>query len=229
MRSYRINFTKLFFATLCVLALIPSLALAQDPVKVAGDMYKVVSENDRVRILDVKIAPGAKTAMHAHSDLVAVVLEPSTIKWTTPDGTSRQSGPEFKRGGVQHMTSETHISENIGKTSAHVILVEFKQPAPAAGKGRNPSLSAPYKQVADNPHARVFELMVPPGGTVPQHTHGDHVEIALTDATGEVTNPDGAKQTFTFKKDTAVFAGSATHSGANTGKTPVHLIVVELK
>ncbi len=229
MESYQINVTRSFFATLCVLTLIASLALAQDPVKVAGGMYKVVSENDRVRILDVNIPPGAKTVMHSHPDLVAVVLEPSTIKWATPDGTSRQSGPEFKRGGVQHMTSEMHISENIGKTSAHVILVEFKQPAPAAGKGRNPSLPAPYKQVADNPHARVFELMVPPGGTVPQHTHGNHVEIALTDATGEVTNPDGTKQTFTFKKDTAVFAGPATHSGTNIGKAPLHLVVIELK
>ena len=108
------------------MCLVVFTAKAQDPVKVAGDMYKVVVENDSVRVLDVKITAGAKTAMHSHPDLVAVVLEPSTIRWTRPDGKSEQSGAAFTRGGVQYMASDTHISENIGTTSAHVILVEFK-------------------------------------------------------------------------------------------------------
>ncbi len=207
--------------------LITSTALAQDPVKVAGDMYKVIVDNDSIRVLDVNIAAGAKTAIHSHPDLVAVVLEPSTIKWTRPDGKSEQSGAEFTRGGLQYMASDTHISENIGTTSAHVILVEFKKPAPVLG--RNPSLPAPYKQVAENPHASIFENMVAPGGTVPKHTHGDHVIVSVTDATAETTDQEGNKQTTNFKKDTATFAGPVTHSGVNTGQTPLHLIVVELK
>jgi quercetin dioxygenase-like cupin family protein len=218
-----------FLALLGVLALAPSLALAQDPVKVAGNMYKMVFENDRVRVLDAKIAPGAKTAMHSHPDLLAVILEPGITKWTMPDGKSEQSPPDQRRGAVVYRKGDTHISENVGKTPLHVILVEFKKPAPAAGKGRNPSLPAPYKQVADNPHARVFEIMSAPGGKVPQHTHGDHITISLTDATAEITDQDGKKQTRTFKKDTAQFSGPATHSGVNTGKTPAHLIDVELK
>jgi hypothetical protein len=229
MRLNEFRFTAFFFATLGVLALAPALARAQDSVKVAGNMYKLVLENDRVRILDVKIAPGAKAAMHSHPDLVAVVLEPSTIKWTTPDGKSRQSGPEFKRGGVQDMKAETHTSENIGKTAAHVILVEFKKPAPAAGKGRTPALPASFKQLADNPHARVFEIMAAPGAKVPEHTHGDHVTISLTTATAEITDKDGKKRTQTFTRDTARFDGPTTHSAANTGKTAIRLIDVELK
>src|SRR5713101_9022013 len=162
---------------------------AQDPVKVAGDTYKVIVENDSVRVLDVNIAAGAKTAMHSHPDLVAVVLEPSTIRWTRPDGKSEQSGAAFTRGSLQYMASETHISENIGTTSAHVILVEFKKPAPTPG--RNPSLPAPYKLLGENPHARVFELTAAPGAAIPKHTHGDHVGVSLTDATVEVTDEQG--------------------------------------
>ncbi|MBI3950682.1 MAG: hypothetical protein HY314_09540 [Acidobacteria bacterium] len=229
MKDNKMRVTKFFFATLCALALVPSLVLAQDPVQVAGDMYKVILENDRVRVLDVHIAPGAKTAMHSHPDIVGVILEPSTTKWTLPDGKSRQSPPDAKRGGVVSHSSETHISENIGQTPLHVILVEFKQPMSAADRGRNPSLPAPFKQVADTPHARVFEITAAPGGKVPQHTHGDHVTISLTDATAEVTGKDGKKETLTFKKDTAVFSSPTTHSAVNTGKTPVHLIDVELK
>src|SRR6266849_8536221 len=164
-----------------VISLAVFTPMAQDPVNVAGDMYKVIVENDSVRVLDVNIAAGAKTVMHSHPDLVAVVLEPSTIKWTRPDGRSEQSGPGFTRGSALYMASDTHISENIGATSAHVILVEFKRPAPTLWL--NPSLPAPYKHVAENPYAIVLEATVVPGGTVRKHTHGDHIVVSLTDAT----------------------------------------------
>ncbi len=43
-----------------------------------------------------------------------------------------------------------------------------------------------------------------------------------------VTDQQGRKQTVTFKKDTATFAG-LVHSVVNTGQRSLHLIVVELK
>lgn len=228
MKLNDLRVTAFFFVLLCVLAL-SSPALGQDPVKVAGDMYKLVFENDQVRILEAKLAPGTKTAMHSHSDMVAVILEPGTAKWTMADGKTESSPPDLKRGMVVDRKSETHITENVGQTPLHVMLVEFKKSAPAAGQGRNPSLPAPYKQVADTRHARVFELMTAPGEQVSQHTHGDHVTISLTDATGEVTDTDGKKQTLSFKKDTAMFNGPATHSGVNAGTTALHIIDIELK
>ncbi len=215
----------LFLAPLACLALLT--AKAQDAVKVAGDMYKVIVDNDGVRVLDMNIPAGAKTAMHSHPDLVAIVLEPSTMRWTRPDGKSEQSGPGFTRGSALYMASDTHISENIGTTSAHAILVEFKKAAPILW--RNPSLPALYKHMAENPHAIVFEAIVAPGGTVPEHVHGDHVIVSLADATAEVIDQEGKKQTVGFKKDTATFAGLVMHSVVNTGQTPLHLIVIELK
>lgn len=213
----------------CALALAVAPARAQDPAKVAGEQYKLVSENDNIRVLDVTIAPGAKAAMHSHPDLEVIVLEGGAAKWTFPDGKFRLSGPEMKRGATLSMKAETHSVENVGKTPIHVVLVEFKKPAPEAGKGRSPSLPTPYKQVADDAHARTFELTAAPGGTVPEHTHGDHVIVSLSDATAEVTDKGGKKETMAFKKDTALVGGPVTHSGVNTGKTPLHLIVVESK
>ncbi len=216
-----------------LLLLVPVVCLAlltaeaQDPVKVAGDIYKVIVESDSVRVLDMNIPAGAKTVMHSHPDLVAVVLEPSTIRWTRPDGRTEQSGPGFTRGSALYMASDTYISENIGATSAHVILVEFKRPAPTLWL--NPSLPGTYKQVAANPHATIFEATAVPGGTAPKHTHGDHVIISLTDGTAEATDQEGKKKAVAFKKDTATFGGLVTHSWVNTGQTPLHLIVVELK
>ena len=107
------------------------------------------------------------------------------------------------------------------------MVIQVKKPAPTPG--RNPSLPAPYKKVAENPHGSVFELTVEPGGKIAKHTHSDYVTVSLTDATAESTDEQGKKQTTNFKKDTATFRGPATHLGVNTGQTPLHLITAELK
>lgn len=229
MGFWKYPFARALFTSLCALTLLSSLSLAQDPVKVGGGAYKIISENARVRILDVKVAPGQTSAKHSHPDNLVVILEPGIIKWTLPDGTSTQSPPDMKRGSVMFAPGTTHTSENVGKTNLHAILIEFKQPAPAAGKGRNPSMPAPYKQVMDNAYVRVFEGTSEPGASLAQHTHGDHIMIALTDGSAEVTDKDGKKETIQFKKDTATFSGPLTHSAVNTGKTALHLIDVELK
>ncbi len=214
-----------FLPLLVCLALLT--AQSQDPAKVAGEIYKVIVENGSVRVADLNIPAGGKTAMRSHPDSVAIVLEPSTIRWTGPGGRSEESGPGFTRGSALYLAGDTDAWENTGTTSAHVILVEFKKPAPFLG--RNPSLPEPYKHIAENPHAAVFEVTVAPGETVAKHAHGENVAVSLTDATAEVTDEQGQKQTMNFKKDTAIFRGPGTHSGVNTGQTPVQLIVVELK
>lgn len=227
MRSDRVRWACL--AGVCALALAAAPALAQDPVKVAGEQYKVISENDSIRVLDATLAPGAKAAMHSHPDLEVVVLEGGAVKWTFPDGKSRLAGPEMTRGAVLFMKGEAHSAENLGKTTVHVVLIEFKKPAPEAAKGRSPSLPAPYKQIADDAHARAFALSASPGGKVPEHTHGNHVIVSLSDATAEITDKGGKKETMSFKKDTALVGAPVTHFGVNSGKTPLSLIVVEVK
>ena len=223
------HFTKRLLPVLCVVALAAGFALAQDVTKVAPGSVKVIFENDSVRILDSRTMPGSKVAMHSHPDMLAVVLEPGSTKFTTPEGKSRQAAEEARRGTVVYTAAESHTSENVGKTLSRAILVEFKKPAPAAAEAANPSLPAPYKQAGDNAHARVFEVNLAPGGSVPMHTHGEHVIVALTDGTAEVTDATGQKQSEKFQKDTAIAGGPTTHSAVNTGKMPLHLIVVELK
>ena len=45
-----------------------------DPAKVAADAYKVVLENDQVRLLEVRAKPGTKIPMHAHPAYVAYAV-----------------------------------------------------------------------------------------------------------------------------------------------------------
>ena len=48
----------------------------KDPVTTDGDKYKVLTENERVRVLEYRDMPGAKTSMHYHTDFVFYALGP---------------------------------------------------------------------------------------------------------------------------------------------------------
>ncbi len=217
--------TLVVFSAL-VLALSP--VLAQDITKVAPAGIKVVFENDQVRVLDVVTQPGSTMAVHSHPAMMIVTLSPGTTRFTSSAGQVETVGADSKRGSGSYRPAESHSSQNVGKTNSHSILIEFKKPAPSAAAARKPSLPAPYKWVSENAHAVQYEVVIPPGGSVPQHTHGNHVLVVLEGGTAELTEASG-KKTDTLVKDTAQFGGPATHSGVNTGKTPLQLVVVELK
>jgi hypothetical protein len=218
------------YKTIGVLCLTGALAWAQDPVKVAGGQYRVIVENEDVRLLAVDIAPGAKTAMHSHPDVMAVMLQPGVTKWTMADGKTVQSAPDAKRGTVMALDAQTHISENVGKTALEAILVEFKKPAPAASAAKKASSTPSCKVVAESPHATAQLCSGAAGSLVSKHTHlASVVYVALTDLNAEITDDAGKMHTMDLKKDAAVIAPPETHSGKNVGKAPYQLIVVDMK
>lgn len=99
---------------------------AQDPTKTDGDKYKVVFENDRVRILEYKDKPGDKTTMHAHPDFVVVARSAFSRQLTLPGGKTMKR--DFEPGEVMWTDAQSHIGENIGNTNTDVLIIEFKQP-----------------------------------------------------------------------------------------------------
>jgi quercetin dioxygenase-like cupin family protein len=48
--------------------------------------YKVLLENDRVRVLEYRLKPGAKEPMHSHTDYIVYALSSGKAKFTLPDG-----------------------------------------------------------------------------------------------------------------------------------------------
>lgn len=99
-------------------------AVAQDPVPLYPQNYKVLLENDRVRVLDFQLKKGAKEDFHAHPAAVTYVIAPFRIRFTFPDGSSRIR--EAKAGDVFYGDALTHASENIGDTDAYGLLIEMK-------------------------------------------------------------------------------------------------------
>jgi quinol monooxygenase YgiN len=108
-------------------ALLPHTARAQDPVALYPENYRVLLENERVRVIDFRLAKGASEKAHHHRQHVAYVLQGFRIRFTFPDGSTALR--ETKSGDVLFSEEVTHASENIGDTDAHGILVELKQPA----------------------------------------------------------------------------------------------------
>jgi beta-alanine degradation protein BauB len=95
-----------------------------DPSMVAGDVYKLVMENEHVRVFDVQFQPGQKAVMHGHPNHVVYVLSDYTLDLKLPDGSS-QVVP-LKAGQASWMEAGPHAAENIGKTAGHALVVELK-------------------------------------------------------------------------------------------------------
>src|SRR6185503_12408864 len=59
---------------LTFIAMAAPMALAQDPVKVDANHYKVILENDQVRVLRIHYNPKEKSVMHEHPSAVVIFL-----------------------------------------------------------------------------------------------------------------------------------------------------------
>ena len=108
-----------------------SAVMAADPVKVAPDIYKVILENDHVRVLSVTMKPGGKSPMHAHPANIVYTLNDSKVRFSTPDGKSVDV--DLKAGNCIWNEAQTHASENLGNTTVRALVIELKEPqAPPA-------------------------------------------------------------------------------------------------
>ena len=112
-----------------LLAVMPLRAQAQDPLQVAPSMYKLVFENERIRVMQVIFKPGEKIAPHSHPDHYVYALSAGKLKITKADNTSTEA--EVKVGDVMWIPAEKHWAENTGTTEVKLLVTELKEPATA--------------------------------------------------------------------------------------------------
>jgi hypothetical protein len=96
----------------------------QDAVTVAPHVYTVLFENERVRLLEVRMKPGERSEMHSHPAYAIYPLSDATASFTSPTGDS--ADVEMKAGEASWHEAELHAVENRGATEARVILFELK-------------------------------------------------------------------------------------------------------
>ena len=99
--------------------------MSGDPTATDPDKYKVVFENDRVRVLEYKDKPGDRTSPHRHPDSVMYTLSSFERRLAQGD---REVDVRLEVGIVRFLTAQEHHGENIGTTDSHALFVELKEP-----------------------------------------------------------------------------------------------------
>jgi len=102
-------------------------ALAQDAPTVAPRSYRVVVENERVRVLEYKSRPGMGVCgqgMHSHPDHVTVSLTGAKLRVSTPNG--KPTFEDIAPGTVFFAPAEIHSAEIIGGSGTRSYIIELK-------------------------------------------------------------------------------------------------------
>lgn len=105
-----------------------------DPVQSNPDLYSVIFENERVRVLEYRDQPGTRSVPHRHPDSVMVTLSAFERRLSSED---RSMEVALSAGAVRWVGAQTHSGENIGTTETHCIFVELKEPGPAPSAGES--------------------------------------------------------------------------------------------
>jgi beta-alanine degradation protein BauB len=98
-----------------------------DPVTTNPDLYRVIYENERVRVLEYLDHPGDRTEPHAHPDSVMYTLS-SFRRRLYADGEERDV--DIAAETVAWLPAQRHAGHNIGDTPTRVLFVELKEPTP---------------------------------------------------------------------------------------------------
>ena len=110
------------------LFLLPATNLhAQDPVVVAPSVYKkVIIDNEKVRVIEIEIAPGQTVPTHSHPNHVAYALTDARIQITEKG--KDPAVAELKAGEALYIHATTHTGTNIGTSTARLVITEIKHP-----------------------------------------------------------------------------------------------------
>ena len=115
-----------------------------DPVVTNPEFYRVIFENERVRVLEYLDRPGDETLPQRHPDSVMFTLTAFRRRLSGGPAAGGRSGDvELPEGVARWLPAQEHSGFNIGETATHTIFVELKEPAPATPAPGTPSTPEP--------------------------------------------------------------------------------------
>jgi beta-alanine degradation protein BauB len=98
--------------------------MSGDATVIAPHVYKVVEENERVRILEFRAGAHEVTEMHSHPDHVAITTSAGRFRFTSADGSSMDV--DLLPGQSLFMPAGSHRTENLGDAEATGFIIELK-------------------------------------------------------------------------------------------------------
>ncbi|AZK96196.1 MULTISPECIES: hypothetical protein [Streptomyces] len=96
---------------------------SRHPTVTDPEFYRVIFENDKIRVVEYRDTPGTRTQRHHHPDSVLITLSAFRRRMELDDRIVEVDRAPFEAGW---MAAHTHIGENVGDTPTHVLFVEIK-------------------------------------------------------------------------------------------------------
>lgn len=116
---------SLFLALISPAVSAQTLADEIDPVVVSPDMYKVLLENQHVRVVEYEVLPGQKDNWHTHPAKVSYIVAGGSLRITPEQG--EPFIVEEKTGSTTWFEAVgKHFGENVGQTPVRIVFVEIK-------------------------------------------------------------------------------------------------------
>lgn len=202
--------------------LVASAAAAQD----------VAIDNPWVRVLRIKQAAHAKTAVHQHPPAVVVYLTDTRLRVTAADG--RSTDMSHKAGSVAWFDAQTHAEENLADRPLEMVVIELKPGAPPVKS--QPITLDPVKLDPENHpvpfengRVRILHTILPPHIKGPQHQHPPYVVVYLTELHTTMAMADGRVLDNPRRPGDIAWRDALTHVTENIGDNVAMEIQVELK
>ena len=228
--------TRLIISTL--LLLIVSCTESKEklllPEEVSPDVYKVLLDNEDVKVLEVTFEPGQSDNMHDHYPVTFYLLQGGKAQVTLPDGTVNEG--EFPTGFTGHNTEKVrHQVKNIGETTIKILLVERKKSHPTSESKEKlilPEEVSPdvYQVILENDDVKVLNVTFAPGQGDNIHEHGVITYYGIKGGKLQNTLADGSVKEMEVP-DGFVGHGNniVKHQMENVGDDTVKVIIVEHK
>lgn len=100
-------------------------ALNIDPVKISPGLFKVLLENEHVRVVKYSLHPGEKDKWHTHPAKSSYVVNGGKLKVYLENGQTIFA--DEKEGTASWMDYVgKHYVENIGNTTVTIVFTEIK-------------------------------------------------------------------------------------------------------
>lgn len=204
------------------------------PEVVSPEIYKVLLDNDNVKVMEVTFAPGQGDNMHDHDPVTFYLLQGGKAQVTLPDGTVNER--EIATGVTGHNSkNQRHQVTNIGDDVIKILLVEQKRSDGNFEPMKQlilPEVVSPdvYKVLLENDDVKVLEVTFAPGQSDNMHEHGVITYYGIKGGKLQNTLPDGTVREMDV---TDGFVGHGDkivkHQMKNIGKDTVKVIILEHK
>lgn len=96
-----------------------------DPVKISPDIFKILLENEHVRVVKYSLRPGEKDEWHTHPAKSSYVVSGGKLKVNLKNGETILAEENEGTASWMDYVGE-HFVENIGNTTVTIVFTEVK-------------------------------------------------------------------------------------------------------